>query len=78
MLPTLDAHILSYEVGVAKPDPAIYAAVCDALGCRPRDVLFIGDSRRADFEGPQNYGMHARLIDRRGGQTLDDLLGNEF
>jgi HAD superfamily hydrolase (TIGR01509 family) len=65
---------LSFEVGAAKPEPAIYEAVCHALGKRPRDVLFIGDSKRCDFDGPQAFGMQARWLDRRGGQSLVDAL----
>ena len=74
LLPDLDGYILSYEAGVAKPDPAIYGAVCEVLGSHPRDVLFIGDSKRCDFHGPQAFGMQARWLDRRGDQTLMDAL----
>lgn len=64
LLPTMDAYALSYEVGAAKPSPVIYQAACDALSCRPRNALFIGDSKRADVEGPSAFGMDARLLDR--------------
>ena len=74
LLPGLDGYLLSYEIGAAKPDPAIYRAVCDALGSRPRDVLFIGDSKRCDVHGPQSFGMQARLVDRSSGQTLINAL----
>ena len=74
LLPGLDGYALSYEVGAAKPDPAIYQHACAALGSRPRDVLFVGDSRRCDFEGPQSFGMQARLVDRSAGETLIDAL----
>lgn len=74
LLPGLDSYVLSYEVGAAKPDPAIYSAVCEALGSRPREVLFIGDSKRCDLHGPQAFGMQARWLDRDGGQTLLDAL----
>lgn len=74
LLPGLDGYSLSYEVGAAKPDPAIYQNVCNMLGSRPRDVLFVGDSRRCDFEGPQNFGMQARLVDRSAGETLIEAL----
>lgn len=74
LLPNLDCYVLSYEVGAAKPDPAIYAAVCESLGSRPRDVLFIGDSKRCDVYGPQAFGMQACWLDRDGGQTLMDAL----
>lgn len=74
LLPGLDAYLLSFELGVKKPDPAIYQAACAALRCQPRDVLWIGDSRRADYEGPQACGMQARLIDRTAGHRLADVL----
>lgn len=74
LLPNLDCYALSYEVGAAKPDPAIYAAVCESMGSRPRDVLFIGDSKRCDVQGPQAFGMQACWLDRHGSQTLMDAL----
>ncbi len=74
LLPDLNGYIFSYEAGVVKPDPLIYGAVCEVLGSRPRDVLFIGDSKRCDLHGPQAFGMQARWLDRRGDQTLMDAL----
>lgn len=74
LLPTLDAYALSYEVGAAKPDPAIYKAVCTTLRCLPGDVLFIGDSQRCDLQGPRAIGMAAHWLDRARGQTLWDAL----
>lgn len=74
LLPDLDAYLFSYELGVAKPDPAIYVATCTALGCKPCEVLFIGDSRRCDFEGPRGFGMQAGWLDRKNGLTLLDAL----
>lgn len=73
LLPGMDAYVFSYEMGAKKPEPAIYQAVCDSLGCRPKDIMFIGDSKRADYEGPRQFGMQARLIDRKGGQTIEEL-----
>lgn len=64
LLPRLDAHVLSFEVGARKPEPAIYQAACRMLRCHPRDVLFVGDSPRADLQGPVAYGMTAVLVDR--------------
>jgi len=74
LLPGLDAYVFSYEVGARKPEPDIYQACCDALQSSPRNLLFIGDSKRADFEGPQSFGMGARLIDRRAGDTLERVV----
>lgn len=74
LLPTIDEFVFSCEVGTAKPQPEIYAEACQRLRCRPKDVLFIGDSKRADFEGPLAFGMCARLIDREAGENLEIVL----
>lgn len=74
LLPGVDAYVFSFEVGAAKPQPAIYATACQAVGCAPGQVVFVGDSKRCDFEGPQAFGMQARWLNRRGGQSLLDVL----
>jgi putative hydrolase of the HAD superfamily len=43
----VDAVILSFEVGVAKPNPGIYLAALEALGgVAPQDALFVDDQAR--------------------------------
>lgn len=74
LLPDLDAYVLSYEVGLVKPDPAIFQRVCNALGCAPGEVVFVGDSKRCDVDGPRAFGMEAWHLDRRAGQSLLDAL----
>ncbi len=74
LLDQADEHVFSFEVGAAKPDPQIYQEVCSRFGVQPRQILFIGDGRRADLAGPQAFGMQARLIDRNAGQTLVRVL----
>ena len=74
MLPRLDAYVWSYEVGAIKPDPPIYQHLIDQLGCTAEEVLFIGDTPLADVEGPSNFGMSARLINRKDGQMLNEVL----
>ncbi|MCF4137167.1 HAD-IA family hydrolase [Streptomyces sp. Tue 6430] len=44
----VDAYVLSYEHGVQKPDPRLFATACEALGADPRATLMVGDSRPAD------------------------------
>lgn len=51
LMPDIDAHIMSFEVGAAKPQPAIYSATCEALGRAPGEVVFVGDSQRCDLHG---------------------------
>ena len=54
-----DVEVLSCKVGAIKPEPAIYAAVLDSLQIEPGKVLFVGDTPRADIEGPRAAGMKA-------------------
>jgi HAD superfamily hydrolase (TIGR01509 family) len=58
---TPDAVILSYEVGLAKPDLAIFRLVCDRLRLQPVEILFVGDTPSADVEGPRAIGIPAML-----------------
>jgi FMN phosphatase YigB (HAD superfamily) len=39
----VDAWALSFELGVAKPDPAIFATALDQLGLPAQEVLMVGD-----------------------------------
>ncbi|MFD7406611.1 HAD family hydrolase [Streptomyces sp. NPDC059866] len=41
-------YVLSYEHGIRKPDPRLFAAACAELGADPRQVLMVGDEPRAD------------------------------
>ena len=63
-------RILSYEVGYIKPDDGIYDAILNRTGHRKESVLFIGDTLLADYEGPIQYGFHARHLCRS--QTSND------
>lgn len=62
----LDAHVgayvLSYEHGVQKPDPRLFALACDALGVAPEDTLMVGDNRVADG-GAAALGCAVRFVD---------------
>jgi putative hydrolase of the HAD superfamily len=41
--PVFDEVVISYEVGLAKPDRAIYELCLSRLGLLPRDALFVDD-----------------------------------
>lgn len=58
-----DLEVLSYVAGIRKPDPAIYALVSAGLGLPPEDILFVGDTRTADYDGPLAAGMRALPVE---------------
>jgi putative hydrolase of the HAD superfamily len=61
--PLLDAQVFSVELGVCKPDPAIYLAACDRLGVDPEDCLYVGDGGSRELTGATAAGMTAVRLD---------------
>jgi putative hydrolase of the HAD superfamily len=51
--------VLSEEVGIRKPDPAIFSRACEALALRPQECLYVGDSYRNDVVGAKGAGVLA-------------------
>lgn len=47
----LDGVVLSFEVGIVKPDPAIYARALEVLDVPGARTLMVGDSPRDDVGG---------------------------
>ncbi len=58
----VDTYVLSYELGVQKPDPQIFAAACARLGLPAAEVLMVGDSREADG-GAAGLGCPVHFVD---------------
>ena len=53
--------VVSGEVKLLKPDPAIYFLALDRFGLRPADALFV-DDRRINVEGAEAVGMQGHLF----------------
>ncbi|MFE6281285.1 HAD family hydrolase [Streptomyces sp. NPDC057877] len=58
----VDAYVLSYEHGIRKPDPRLFATACAALGVEPGRTLMVGDDRRADG-GAAALGCAVHFVD---------------
>lgn len=64
----------SYDLGVAKPDPAFFAEAARRIGADPGEILFIDDHGK-NVEGAREAGMPAfRWTTRDGLPELRDLL----
>jgi FMN phosphatase YigB (HAD superfamily) len=74
LVPGARGYAMSYEIGAFKPQPDIYRAALDIVDLPPAQVLFVGDTLRADVEGPIAFGMKAAHIDRKGGDTLVSVI----
>ena len=57
-----EVKIWSCELGIVKPDPAIYRACLDALGCHAERTLFF-DDRPNNVEAARELGMEAHIFE---------------
>ena len=53
-----DHHTWSCELGIAKPDPAIYVHTCERLGVEPGESLFL-DDKAVNIEAALDAGLEA-------------------
>jgi len=67
-----DLILTSRQVGVEKPDPAIFRRAFahfgnggSGVGALPNETLHIGDDMVCDFEGAKRVGMRAIIVDHR-------------
>lgn len=67
-----DVLVWSYQLRMAKPDPAIYRYTLEKLGTRPEETLFI-DDRQENIEAAQALGIQA-LQFTTAGQLRADLI----
>lgn len=65
--------IASGEVGVAKPDPRIFAEACSVFGVEPAEAVYVGDRLRTDAIGAARAGLTGVWLNRRADvPTADD------
>lgn len=57
-LPRFDVLVWSFQLHMAKPDPAIYHYVLNELGAKPEETLFL-DDKLVNIEAAQALGIKA-------------------
>ncbi|MCQ2432238.1 MAG: HAD-IA family hydrolase [Clostridia bacterium] len=57
--PFFDAPCLSFELGVMKPSPEIFAVCAEKLGAKPEECLYVGDGGSRELYAARDYGMTA-------------------
>ena len=67
----VDEIVYSHEVGMSKPDPRIYALVCERLGVRPREMIFLDDAQ-ACVAGANEAGIHA-IHYQNNAQAIEEI-----
>jgi putative hydrolase of the HAD superfamily len=63
----IDVVILSYEVGLIKPDPTIYELALQKLGVAASDCLYVGDGSDNEMQGANAVGLHTALVEQERG-----------
>lgn len=56
-----DHYFASFQIGMAKPDPAAFRYVVNALSCDPCEILFLDDSR-ANVDAARLVGLNAEKV----------------
>jgi putative hydrolase of the HAD superfamily len=65
----MDGIILSYEVGVIKPEPAIYELAAKTIGLPVEDCLFVGDGGDNELIGARQVGCKVAIVRQERGYS---------
>jgi FMN hydrolase / 5-amino-6-(5-phospho-D-ribitylamino)uracil phosphatase len=52
------------EIGIAKPEPGIFLAACQAVQLLPAQVLHVGDHPEYDVQGARRAGLRSAWLNR--------------
>lgn len=66
ILPLLHHAVVSGELGVGKPEPAVFQHALGLCGVAAGEALMVGDSRARDIAGAVGAGLRAVWLDRFG------------
>jgi HAD superfamily hydrolase (TIGR01509 family) len=66
--------LVSCDVGLIKPDPAIYQCICDTFKLTASECVFVDDMAE-NIEAAIEFGMQGvQLTDKHAGGTVIDSL----
>ena len=74
LLPLFDGLVLSSDVGIKKPDSAIFQQLLSQYRLFPEECLMIGNDGVADIWGAAAAGMGSRYIHTKQSPDRPDLL----
>jgi FMN phosphatase YigB (HAD superfamily) len=72
-LPGFDVVVASCDLGIGKPDAAIFEAALDALGVGASDAVMVGNDRERDVEGADAAGIRPLWIQHGRPESRADL-----
>jgi putative hydrolase of the HAD superfamily len=59
-----DVAVGAADVGVGKPDPAMFRLACRRVGIRPGDLVHVGDDPVRDIHAARRFGARSVWLDR--------------
>ncbi len=65
-LELFDCLFTARDLGATKPDPCFFRAVLTQLGCRPEEVVMVGDDYEVDVLGAKDAGWRAVWFNAAG------------
>jgi putative hydrolase of the HAD superfamily len=68
-----DVIIYSHEVGLAKPDPQVYALLCDRLNVTPDELVFLDDVP-GNVDAACELGIHG-VLHRSTSESIEAISG---
>lgn len=73
-----DVEIFSCNVGLRKPERAIYELAANGLGVDPQSCLYVGDGGDDELVGARDFGMNPVLLKPGDTQPPEDWQGPEI
>lgn len=61
------------DVGKSKPAPAMFLEACRRVGCRPDELLHVGDSLTSDVQGANGVGALSVWLNRGGKPNTTEI-----
>jgi putative hydrolase of the HAD superfamily len=69
--PLCDVILGSEKLGALKPSLVVFDALRDALGVEAEEILYVGNSLRADIVGAKNAGMKTAWLSKKSAPEAD-------
>ena len=66
--------VFSQDVGVEKPDDSIFLTTCKKAGCKPNELMHVGDSLKSDVAGANKVGATSVWLNRDSKQNDSNLI----
>ena len=73
VLPELQIAVGSQDIGIEKPDPAIFRYALRATGVRANQAAYVGDEYRTDAKAAEAAGMLGIYLDRNNARPQADI-----